>query len=209
MIVAGGGAAGFNIMPIARELGCSTVIVPRTASVLSACGMQYSDIVFEATRSRFTDSTRFDSRRRRRRTRCDRTRTGGFPKRAHRPAGRAVTCRAVRGGALSRAGLGTRHETASRAEHPIRTGLAEAFHQVHERVYAVRDEASPVEFVNWKGRIAVQAFPRCRRPIRAWPPMCQRRTSTGTAISWKPTAQQHRCSAASGCDPVPVLQVRR
>jgi N-methylhydantoinase A len=36
--------------------------------------------------------------------------------------------------------------------------LAEAFHQVHERVYAVRDEDSAVEFVNWKGRIAVQAF---------------------------------------------------
>jgi N-methylhydantoinase A len=44
----------------------------------------------------------------------------------------------------------------SRASDPA--GLAEAFHQVHERVYAVRDEASPVEFVNWKGRIAVQAF---------------------------------------------------
>ena len=29
---------------------------------------------------------------------------------------------------------------------------------MHERVYAVRDEGSAVEFVNWKGRIAVQAF---------------------------------------------------
>ncbi|NQV81313.1 MAG: hydantoinase/oxoprolinase family protein, partial [Alphaproteobacteria bacterium] len=36
VIVAGGGAAGFNIMPIARELGCDTVILPRTASALSA-----------------------------------------------------------------------------------------------------------------------------------------------------------------------------
>lgn len=56
-IGAGGGsiawiAAGFNIMPIARELGCDAVVLPRLTSALSACGMQYSDIVFEATRSR-------------------------------------------------------------------------------------------------------------------------------------------------------------
>ena len=42
VIVAGGGAAGLNIVPIARELACRGVIVPRTASVLSACGMQFS-----------------------------------------------------------------------------------------------------------------------------------------------------------------------
>ena len=41
VIVAGGGAAGLNIMPIARELGCSTTILPKTASAMSACGMQY------------------------------------------------------------------------------------------------------------------------------------------------------------------------
>lgn len=60
VIVAGGGAAGFNILPIARELGCSTVILPKTASAMSACGMQYSDIVFEQTRSRVTMSGSFD-----------------------------------------------------------------------------------------------------------------------------------------------------
>ena len=60
VIVAGGGAAGFNILPIARELGCSTTILPKTASAMSACGMQYSDIVFEQTRSRVTMSGSFD-----------------------------------------------------------------------------------------------------------------------------------------------------
>ena len=47
VIVAGGGAAGFGIVPIAEELKCQTVIIPRTASVLSASGMQFSDISFE------------------------------------------------------------------------------------------------------------------------------------------------------------------
>jgi N-methylhydantoinase A len=156
VIVAGGGAAGFNIMPIARELGCSTVIVPRTASALSACGMQYSDIVFEATRSRFTDSTQFDS------------------------AGVDAALAAIeRELADFQSGLTGLQAAPSHVELfvearyraqvweldtklPNRTTdpveLAEAFHQVHERVYAVRDEASAVEFVNWKGRIAVQAL---------------------------------------------------
>jgi N-methylhydantoinase A len=33
--------------------------------------------------------------------------------------------------------------------------LVQAFHVTHERVFAVRDQGSPVECVNWKGRIAV------------------------------------------------------
>jgi N-methylhydantoinase A len=33
--------------------------------------------------------------------------------------------------------------------------LVEAFHQVHERVFAVRDEGSQVECINWKGRLTV------------------------------------------------------
>jgi N-methylhydantoinase A len=34
--------------------------------------------------------------------------------------------------------------------------LVEAFHQVHERVFAVRDEGSPVEIVNWKARLTAK-----------------------------------------------------
>ena len=42
--------------------------------------------------------------------------------------------------------------------------LAEAFHQTHERIYAIRDPRSAVEFVNWKGRVAVRTTDR---PARA------------------------------------------
>ena len=34
--------------------------------------------------------------------------------------------------------------------------LVEAFHTVHDRVYAVRDEQSEVECVNWRGRISIR-----------------------------------------------------
>ena len=46
-IVAGGGASGLNIVPIARELGCRSVLLPATAGALSACGALYSDVVAE------------------------------------------------------------------------------------------------------------------------------------------------------------------
>ena len=32
----------------------------------------------------------------------------------------------------------------------------EAFHTVHDRVYAVRDEQSEVECVNWRGKISIR-----------------------------------------------------
>jgi N-methylhydantoinase A len=160
VIVAGGGAAGFNIMPIARELGCGTVILPRLAAALSACGMQVSDIVFEATRSRFTDTAAFDI-----------------------PGVNAVLgeieaeLEAFRRGLRGAEGASVRTEILVEARYRAQVweldtrlpaarirgaedvaALAEAFHQTHERVYAVRDEGSPVEFVNWKGRIAITLF---------------------------------------------------
>ena len=160
VIVAGGGAAGFNIMPIAHELGCDTVILPRTAAALSACGMQYSSIVFEATRSRFTDSNGFDR------------------------AGVNAALDEIEAELMAfRDGLAVAASSAITMEFFVEAryraqvweldtalptprfetdadiaGLIEAFHQAHDRVYAVRDEASPIECVNWKGRISIRPF---------------------------------------------------
>ncbi|MCY4087686.1 MAG: hydantoinase/oxoprolinase family protein [Actinomycetia bacterium] len=60
LVVAGGGAAGLMIAPIARELGCQRVLVPRTAGALSACGGQFANLVAEAARTHFTDTSDFD-----------------------------------------------------------------------------------------------------------------------------------------------------
>ena len=160
VVVAGGGAAGFNIMPIARELGCATVILPRLASALSACGMQYSDIVFEATRSRFSDDRSFD--------------IAGVNRALEEiEAELAAFRRGLKGAEGAEARIELLVEARYRAQvweldtvlPKVRINdatdigaLAEAFHQTHERVYAVRDEGSPVEFVNWKGRIAIRLF---------------------------------------------------
>jgi N-methylhydantoinase A len=159
VVVAGGGAAGFNIMPIARELGCATVVLPRLASALSACGMQYSAIVFEATRSRFTDSAGFDITGVNRALEEIEAELDAFRRGLSGAEGAQASVELVVE-ARYRAQvweLDTRLPMARITEADVAT-LAEAFHQAHERVYAVRDEGSAVEFVNWKGRISISLF---------------------------------------------------
>lgn len=160
VIVAGGGAAGFNIMPIARELRCDTVLLPRTASALSACGMQFSSIVSEATRSCFTDSTGFE----RDSVNAALDAIQNELTRFHRDLTTAGTAPATTEWfveARYRAQVweldtplpAQRLDSADDVDV-----LTESFHRTHERVYAVRDEGSPVEFVNWKGRLSIRPF---------------------------------------------------
>jgi N-methylhydantoinase A len=59
-MVAGGGASGLNVVPIARELGARRVLVPATAGALSACGALYSDIVSEFSRSLYAETRSLD-----------------------------------------------------------------------------------------------------------------------------------------------------
>ena len=158
VIVAGGGAAGFGILPIARELKCRSVIIPRTASVLSASGMQFSDIQFEHTSTMPTRSDAFDT-----------------------AAVNAALDEVDE--VLNRFsdGLGKRGFTdrsshyrvdahyaaqvwdipvdlpASRLEsEAMIDDLAEAFHANHRRIFSVEDRASPIEFLNWTGRVSIK-----------------------------------------------------
>jgi N-methylhydantoinase A len=55
-IVAGGGASGLNIVPIARELGVGRVLLPSTAGALSACGAMYADVISEFSVSRYAET---------------------------------------------------------------------------------------------------------------------------------------------------------
>ena len=191
-------------MPIARELGCSTIIVPKTASAMSACGMQFSDIVFEQTRSRVTLSGSFD---------IDGVNAAldeidaeleRFRKNLHGAARAAV-----------------RKEFFAEARYksqvweldtplPVKrfrsqkdvAKLVEAFHAVHDRVYAVRDEASEVECVNWRGTISIQLADDAEaggRQARAAASRSRRRR--GRPISAAARSAGRRCSAALDLKP--------
>ncbi len=157
-LVAGGGAAGLNIVPIAKELGCTRVLVPRTAGALSACGMQFSDIVTEHSASRVTLTSNFDF--------------DGVNDALH--SIEAELDRFV-DGLKGRAGGEVTKEFFVEARYLYQVwelevplpmtrfkgkadidALRRAFNAVHERVFAVVDERNPVECLNWKGRVAVR-----------------------------------------------------
>ena len=146
-LVAGGGAAGLNIAPIARELGCRRVLLPRSAGALSAFGGQHADIVTEAGRSLFTDSALVRLRRgrrgaRRRRRQARRGRRGA--RRARRRRGRD---RALRRGPLRAPGVGPRDPARPRADRDARRleRAGRGFHRTHERVFAVEEPGQLVE----------------------------------------------------------------
>ena len=157
-IVAGGGAAGLNIMPIAKELGCERVILPHNASALSACGMQFSDIVFEHGASCITTSTEFDYKK------VNKTldELDAELNRFVATMEDRVTSEVQVDYILEARYLTQVWELDVML--PIRrfsgeddvVALIDAFHDVHERVLAVRDEKSPVECLNWKARVTLK-----------------------------------------------------
>ncbi|MEE9279257.1 MAG: hydantoinase/oxoprolinase family protein [Myxococcota bacterium] len=154
-IVAGGGAAGLNIVPIARELGCRRVLVPRTAGALSACGGQHSDIIAEFNRSKPTDTRGF-----------------AFDE-VNATLSQLERDAASFADGLRRRGLAQFHTDFSvEARYPHQVwelevslarprfdgpadidALVEAFHAVHERVFAVTEPGQQVECVDWKVRL--------------------------------------------------------
>jgi len=154
-IVAGGGAAGVNILTIAKELGCDNVILPKVASALSAAGMQNADIVAEEAASLVTRSDRFDFEGVKATFEELNRRLNLFRDTLPKAEAQKVRfeylaeCRYLaQVWELDTPLANPRFESQTDVE-----AFVESFHQIHERVFAVRDEGSPVEIVNWKARL--------------------------------------------------------
>jgi len=60
VLVAGGGAAGINAVPIARELGCERILLPRTAGAFSAVGALYAELISEFAATSYAETRSFD-----------------------------------------------------------------------------------------------------------------------------------------------------
>lgn len=167
-LVAGGGAGGLNIVPIAAELGCKTVLMPRTAGALSASGMQFSDIITEAGASRLTHSEAFD---------FDgvnaalatidanldefaaRLRERGFDNIEKRYFVEARYRFQV--WELEIPVAGNSFTDAADVD-----ALVAEFHRVHERVFAVTDAGQAVECLNWRGRLIATVNAPSLEPAR-------------------------------------------
>jgi N-methylhydantoinase A len=153
VLIAGGGAAGFNAVAIGRRLGCQAILFPETGAALSAAGALGSDLVHSAVRMLYQRS---DS---------------GDPQAIARVLSDLAV---VAARFFARMGEGTRQSAFSvEARYPQQTweieipvlwdpgktvdlgGLAAQFHDAHEKLYAVSDRASPVELIAWRVRATV------------------------------------------------------
>ncbi len=152
-LVAGGGASGLNIVPIARELGCRRVLLPSTASALSACGALFADIVSEFSRSRYEETRSLDREAVNEAlaevdARADAFLTGlrGLPV--------TETRRHFFVEARYRAQvweLDVPVPARLESDEDVR-GVEEAFHATHERIFAVREPGQYLECLLWKAR---------------------------------------------------------
>jgi N-methylhydantoinase A len=155
LLVAGGGAAGLNILLIANALGCDRVLLPRTAGALSACGAQFSDIVAEFSQSRYAHTGFFDFAAVNAALDGIDEKIAAFEREL---AARGVT-HFSREYFVEARYLAQQWEMeipcpVRRFSSPADVGTLRArFDDIHERLYAVKDPASPLECMNWKGRL--------------------------------------------------------
>src|SRR5262245_7818681 len=175
-LVAGGGASGLNIVPIARELGCRRVLLPSTASALSACGALFADIVSEFSHSRYEETRSLD-----------------------RAAVNEALADVEAEADAFLAGLASLPVTSTKKDFSVEAryraqvweldvptprrlesdedvrAVEEAFHATHERIFAVREPGQYLECLLWKARAtAVLEKPALRaREARAGAPAAE------------------------------------
>jgi N-methylhydantoinase A len=153
LVVAGGGAGGMTMGRIAEELGCDRVLVPRTAGTLSACGGLFSDIVTEFSISQRGDTNRFDYASVNR----------GLARLAEQIEEFFARLQTPVDARTSEFFVEARYPyQVWELEVPLAAGhfegaddvdaMVQAFHRVHERVFAVSEPGQYIECIYWKGR---------------------------------------------------------
>ncbi len=157
-LVSGGGASGFNVVAIARRLGCGKLIIPQTSAGLSATGGLLSDVLAEEAVALYTTSTRFERERVNKALATIAARCVEQLESAGIDRGEAVVelvAEARYPGQVWEMEVPLRaHSFADDADIQR---LVEDFHTVHEEVFAVRDPDSPLEIVGWRARASVPA----------------------------------------------------
>ena len=150
VLIGGGGAAGLNSIYIARRLGCPTLLIPETGAGLSAAGALMSDLSNEYRATFFTTSDAFD------RDGVNRT-LDGLRAEAQAfidgPGSNAVSAQiefAVEARYASQVWeIEVPLPMDALTSDDQLNALAEAFHAMHERIFAIRDPGSAIEYVGW------------------------------------------------------------
>ncbi|MBD0860392.1 hydantoinase/oxoprolinase family protein [Gordonia sp. zg691] len=151
-IVAGGGGSGMNIGRIAGELGTRHVLLPKTAGAMSACGALFSDVISEFTSVAYSTTADFDpvpvnARLAEVRAQAEEFLTGMGDLAADSSIEYFVEARYKQQAweltvALPYGDLGPGDGKM----------LEEAFHEVHERIFGVREPGQYLELLSWSAR---------------------------------------------------------
>ncbi len=153
LFVSGGGAAGCHIIPIAKELGAKEILIPKSASVLSAVGGVFGDVTTNFYASRFTDSNDFEYDAVNAKLEDLERQAEVFLQRAGIPQERrrielyTEARYAYQAWELSVPLRGTRVVGEKELAE-----LVQDFNDAHERVFAIKDPDQYLEFVNWKAK---------------------------------------------------------
>ncbi len=166
-IVAGGGASGLTIGQIARELGCREVLVPRTAGALSACGAMYSDVVTEFSTAHYAETREFPVA----------TVNDVLDDLGRRADGFLADLDDIDPPEVRKEFSVDARYRSQVWELPIdlpverfdeqsgASDLEQAFHEQHERVFAVREEGQYLECLIWKCRAIARLASPAMAPI--------------------------------------------
>jgi N-methylhydantoinase A len=153
LLIGGGGAGGLCIAAIAADLGCTDVLLPSTAAVLSASGGLHSDIVADVVASHTTDTRLMDVAVVKDVLRDLDDRLGAFFVRVAQAGAvveREFTVEARYRFQVWDLEVPLERNGSGPVVDPAR--IEASFHRVHERVFGVREEGQTVECVAWRGR---------------------------------------------------------
>lgn len=170
VLVGGGGAAGLNLVAIAARLGCARVLIPDTGAALSASGALLSDISsdFAATHVATTGNFDYEGVA----AVLDRLRGS-----ARKFVGEAADESAPHSISLSVEARYPRQNWEIEVALPGDgiegpedvAALAEAFHDEHERLFAISERDSEVEVVGWRAEARLPMRERTQRRLARGP----------------------------------------
>ena len=168
-LVGGGGAAGLNSTAVMRRLGCRALVIPAAGAALSAVGALMADLSAEFTAACFTSTADFDARL----------------------ADEVIVALRERCERFARQVGATRHDVELIAEArlarqvwqidvPLRVqlfggdpaavqALLADFGDLHEEIFAVRDNRSAVEVVGIRARVTCPLDSRSEGRMRLPP----------------------------------------
>jgi N-methylhydantoinase A len=189
VLVGGGGGAGLNMVAIGRRLGVAAVVIPRVGAALSAAGALLSDLTNEYRATRYAHTARFDRDGANAVLAALENRARAFVAR-HGDGALASTIEFL---------VEARYpDQVWEIEIPLRAPRFQAdadvaaferdFHAMHQDIFAVSDQHSPVEIVGWSSRAActlrapgLPTFFAAGAPREASPHATSRRVFFGAA----------------------------